>query len=111
MATLDQTRKDAKTMKQSIRTTTSKFEAAKENTAKLLADLTQKATTLEKLKASLGMSTSLSAFLQLNEMSDEEEEDTDLLKDGLGVSHDCHANHQKCYVASCSIDLTLAFHR
>lgn len=82
MSTLDQTRDDAQKMRQDIRTITSKFENAREKTGHLLSDLTLKATALEKLRAQLGMSTSLSAFLQLNEMSDEEEEDTELLKEG-----------------------------
>jgi hypothetical protein len=69
-------------MRKDIRTITTNFENARDRTAQLLTELTLKATALEKLKAQLGMSTSLSAFLQLNEMSDEEEEDTELLKDG-----------------------------
>ena len=79
---MDQTSKDARTMKDSIRTITQKFDVAKENTAGLLSKLTVQATALEKLKAKIGMSTSLSAFLQLNELSDEEEDEGELLKDG-----------------------------
>ncbi len=37
---------------------------------------------LEKLKAKVGIATSLGAFLQLNELSDEEEEEDDLLQEG-----------------------------
>lgn len=58
------------------------YENAKEKTAVLLQQLTAKATILEKLKAKVGIATSLSAFLQLNELSDEEEEEDDLLKEG-----------------------------
>jgi len=40
-------------------------------------------TTLEKLKAKLGMSTSLSAFLELNELREECEEEEELLYQGM----------------------------
>jgi len=83
IATLDQTRKDASHMKQSIRKINQKFDEAKEKTADLMQKLTAKATVLEKLKARIGMATALSAFLQLNELSDEEPEEDDLLKEGL----------------------------
>lgn len=51
LSTLDQTRKDAKTMKQSIKSITAKFETAKGKTVDLMELLTAKATLLEKLKA------------------------------------------------------------
>ncbi|XP_064629693.1 uncharacterized protein LOC135488785 isoform X2 [Lineus longissimus] len=80
LTALSQSRMDAKVMRQAIKNISGKFEDAKVNTAHLLRQLTAKATTLEKLKAKVGQSTALSAFLQLNEMSDEEEEEDDLLK-------------------------------
>ena len=82
IATLDQTRKDARKMRESIRSRTSEFEGARERAANLMNTLTHKATSLEKLKARVGMATSLSAFLQLNELSDEELEEDDLLLEG-----------------------------
>ena len=82
IATLDQTRKDARKMKENIKGVSKEFEEAKEKTSTLMTTLTQRATTLEKLKAKVGIATALSAFLQLNELSDEEEEDEDLLKEG-----------------------------
>ena len=82
LATLDMTRKDAKNMKEQIKNITNKFERSKEKTAGLLVKLTNKATVLEKLKARGGVATSLSAFLQMNELSDEDEEDDHLLEEG-----------------------------
>ena len=82
MATLDKTRADAKVMKKGIKTITGKFEDAKKNTTDLLEKLTAKATTLEKLKAKVGLSKSLDAYLQLNEFDVEEEEEDELLKEG-----------------------------
>ena len=72
-------------MKQSIRKIIQQFEEAKEKTAGLMHKLTAKATVLEKLKARIGMATALSAFLQLNELSDQEPEEDDLLKEGMLV--------------------------
>lgn len=83
LATLDQTRSDAKVMKKAIKNTTGKFEDAKIRTEDLLEKLTHKATILEKLKAKVGLSTSLDAYLHLNEMEAEEHEEDELLKQGL----------------------------
>ena len=83
MVTLEKTRKDTKLMKQSIQDITGKYEVAHGNTADLLLKLTAKVTTLEKLKAKLGMSTSLSAFLELNELREECEEEEELLYQGM----------------------------
>ena len=69
-------------MKEQIKNITSRFENSKEQTATLLIKLTNRATVLEKLKAQGGVSTSLSAFLQMNELSDEEEEEDNLLEEG-----------------------------
>ncbi|XP_053397319.1 dynein axonemal heavy chain 5-like isoform X6 [Mercenaria mercenaria] len=80
LATLDQTRNDAKVMKKAIKNTTGKFEDAKVRTEDLLEKLTHKATILEKLKAKVGLSTSLDAYLHLNEMEAEEVEEDELLK-------------------------------
>jgi dynein heavy chain len=82
LLTLDQTRKDVRKMKESIKGVSKEFEEAKEKTSTLMSTLTQRATVLEKLKAKVGIATALSAFLQLNELSDEEEEEEDLLKEG-----------------------------
>ena len=82
LATLDQSRTDAKNMRQSIKDIHKKFEEAKVMTAGLLTRLTSKATLLEKLKAQVGMGSALSAFLQLNELSSDEEEDDSLLNGG-----------------------------
>ena len=86
LATLEQTRTDAKVMKKAIKTTTGKFEAAKTHTEQLLVKLTSKATALEKLKAKIGLSTSLDAYLHLNEMDQEAEEEDDLLKRGKNIN-------------------------
>ncbi|XP_067674368.1 uncharacterized protein [Haliotis asinina] len=80
LSTLDQTRSDAKKMKKAIKTKTSQFEEAKKVTADLLNQLTYKATTLEKLKAKVGLSKSLDAYLHLNEFEEDEEEEDELLK-------------------------------
>ncbi|XP_052807484.1 dynein axonemal heavy chain 5-like isoform X7 [Mya arenaria] len=80
LATLDQTRNDAKVMKKAIKNTTGKFEEAKVRTEELLIQLSHKATILEKLKAKVGLSTSLDAYLHLNEMETEQEEEDELLK-------------------------------
>ena len=69
-------------MKENIKGVSKEFEDAKEKTASLMSTLTHRATVVEKLKAKVGIATSLSAFLQLNELSDEEEEEEDLLKEG-----------------------------
>lgn len=82
LATLDQTRSDAKVMKKAIKNTNGKFEDAKKRTEQLLVKLTNKATTLEKLKAKCGLSTSLDAYLHLNEMETEQVEEDELLKQG-----------------------------
>ncbi|XP_041355189.1 dynein gamma chain, flagellar outer arm-like isoform X3 [Gigantopelta aegis] len=81
IATLDQTRTDAKAMKKAIKSLTEKFEDSKKKTATLLYQLSQKATVLEKLKAKVGLSTSLHAYLNLNEMETNEEEGDELLKE------------------------------
>ncbi|KAL4232681.1 hypothetical protein ACF0H5_007369 [Mactra antiquata] len=80
LATLDQTRNDAKVMKKAIKNTNGKFEDAKIRTEELLVKLTNKATILEKLKAKVGLSTSLDAYLHLNEMEAEQHEEDELLK-------------------------------
>ena len=78
-------------MKQSILDITAKYEVAHGNTADLLGQLTAKATKLEKLKAKLGMSTSLSAFLELNELKEESEDEEELLFQGTHVSRPCYS--------------------
>ena len=70
-------------MKKGIKTITGKFEEAKRKTTELLTKLTTKATKLEKLKAKVGLSKSLDAYLQLNEFDVEEEEEDELLKEGI----------------------------
>jgi len=82
LATLDQTRSDAKVMKKAIKNTTGKFEDAKVRTEQLLVRLSNRATVLEKLKAKVGLSTSLDAYLHLNEMEAEQQEEDELLKQG-----------------------------
>lgn len=82
MFTLDTTRQDGKIMKEAIKNIKIKFEQAKIRTAKLLKELTARATKLEKLKAKIGTATSLSAFLQLNEVSSDEEDEEELLQQG-----------------------------
>ncbi|CAH1799095.1 unnamed protein product [Owenia fusiformis] len=79
ISTLDQTREDANVMKKHMREVKVKFENSCVKVTGLLDELTGKATLLEKLKARVGESTSLSAFLQLNELSSDEEEDDALL--------------------------------
>ena len=79
---MTQSRSDAKVIRQAIKTITGKYADAKTKTADLMKQLTSKATMLEKLKAMMGMSTSLGAFLQLNEVSDESEEEDDGLLEG-----------------------------
>ena len=69
-------------MKESIKTINQKFEEARVKTADLLVQLTAKATLLEKLKAKVGVANALSAFLQLNELSEDDEETDDLLVQG-----------------------------
>jgi hypothetical protein len=86
LATLDQTRSDAKVMKKAIKNTNGKFEDAKVRTENLMVKLTTMATILEKLKAKVGLSTSLDAYLHLNEMETEEHEEDELLKQGT-VKH------------------------
>ncbi|XP_059166583.1 dynein axonemal heavy chain 8-like [Physella acuta] len=81
ITTLDKTRVDAKVMKKAIKTLNQKFEGAQKSTSELLKKLTLKATTLEKLKAKVGLSKSLDAYLQLTEMDVEEEEEDELLKE------------------------------
>ncbi|XP_023932047.1 dynein heavy chain 5, axonemal-like isoform X1 [Lingula anatina] len=78
--TLDITREDGKIMKEAIKNIKEKYENAKIRTSNLLRSLTLKATVLEKLKARIGMATSLSAFLQLNEVSSDEEDEEELLQ-------------------------------
>ena len=51
IAALDQTRKDAKKMRESIRSRTAEFEEARRKAADLMKTLTQRATSPEKLKA------------------------------------------------------------
>lgn len=81
LATLDKTRADAKVMKKAIKTITGNFEDACQKTADLLQRLTNKATSLEKLKAKVGLSKSLDAYLHLTEFESEEEEEDELLKE------------------------------
>ncbi|XP_070190368.1 uncharacterized protein [Littorina saxatilis] len=81
LATLDKTRADAKVMKKAIKTITGNFEGACKNTADLLHRLTNRATALEKLKAKVGLSKSLDAYLHLTEFQSEEEEEDELLKE------------------------------
>ncbi|XP_076466964.1 uncharacterized protein LOC143298129 [Babylonia areolata] len=81
LATLDKTRTDAKVMKKAIKTINGNFEDACKNTADLLTKLTNKATALEKLKAKIGLSKSLDAYLHLTEFESEEEEEDELLKE------------------------------
>ena len=69
-------------MKKAIKTITGNFEDACKNTADLLQRLTNKATALEKLKAKVGLSKSLDAYLHLTEFESEEEEEDELLKEG-----------------------------
>lgn len=69
-------------MKKAIKNTNSKFEASKVRTEQLLIKLTNRATILEKLKAKCGLSTSLDAYLHLNEMETEQVEEDELLKQG-----------------------------
>ena len=69
-------------MKKAIKNTNGKYEDAKNRTEDLLVQLTSKATILEKLKAKVGLSTSLDAYLHLNEMETEVEEEDELLKQG-----------------------------
>lgn len=88
LATLDKTRADAKVMKKAIKTITGNFEGACKNTADLLHRLTNRATALEKLKAKVGLSKSLDAYLHLTEFQSEEEEEDELLKEG-GKSRRC----------------------
>ena len=73
-------------MKKAIKNTTGKFEESKTRTEQLLIKLTSKATILEKLKAKVGLSTSLDAYLHLNEMDMEAEEEDELLQKGKTVS-------------------------
>lgn len=82
MTTLDQTRLDAKAMRKAIKTTTERYEGAKRATAELLQQLILKATVLEKLKAKVGLSSSLDAYLHLTELEADSEEEDELLKDG-----------------------------
>ena len=82
ISTLERTRKDAKSMKESIHKIQGEYVEARNQTAGLMKTLTKRSTVLEKLKARVGHATSLSAFLRLNELSDEEEEEDDLLKEG-----------------------------
>ena len=82
LATLDKTRVDAKIMKKGIKTITGKYEDAQKKTSDLLRKLTSRATALEKLKAKVGLSKSLDAYLHLNELEVEEEDDDELLKEG-----------------------------
>ncbi|XP_055889445.1 dynein axonemal heavy chain 8-like isoform X4 [Biomphalaria glabrata] len=81
ISTLDKTRLDAKVMKKGIKTLNEKFEGAQTNTAELLNKLTAKVTALEKLKAKIGLSKSLDAYLQLNEMDVGEVEEEDFFKE------------------------------
>ena len=51
ISTLDQTRKDARKMREHIKNISKEFDEAKDKTAELMKKLTHKATILEKLKA------------------------------------------------------------
>ena len=82
LATLEKTRQDARTMKEDIGSRQRQYEEVREQPASLLRQLTAWATVLEKLKTKCGEATALNAFLQMNELSDEEEEEDDLLAQG-----------------------------
>jgi predicted nuclease with TOPRIM domain len=62
LATLDQTRSDAKAMRKAIKTISGKFQEATKTTEDLLYKLTVKATALEKLKAKFTTTYAISAF-------------------------------------------------
>lgn len=82
LATLDQTRKDAIIIKDVITQTREKLEVATVESADLLKVLTSKATSLEKLKAKLGIgSSTLSAFTAMIDSEIEEEDNTLLVDD------------------------------
>ncbi|GFN75495.1 dynein beta chain, ciliary [Plakobranchus ocellatus] len=93
LATLDKTRVDAKIMKKGIKTITGKYEDAQKKTAELLRKLTSRATALEKLKAKVGLSKSLDAYLHLNELEVEEEDDDELLKEVVEEELLCFQYH------------------
>ena len=71
-------------MKESILDVTKEFQEAEAHATQLQQKLTLESAKLEKLKATLGMSSSsLIAYLQLNEFVVEELKDDDLLKQGM----------------------------
>ncbi|KAI8520697.1 hypothetical protein Bbelb_004510 [Branchiostoma belcheri] len=101
LSTLSQTREDAKLMEEKIKVVQADYEEAQKKTAGLLRQLTGKATTLEKLKAQLGGEGSLGAYLQLNEVSSEDEEEDDLLKqDDIGEDSDAIEMLMASYIRS-----------
>ena len=55
ISTLDQTRKDARKMRESIKSINKEFESAKDKTFGLMKKLTHRATVLEKLKAKVSI--------------------------------------------------------
>ena len=65
IAALDQTRKDAKKMRESIRSRTAEFEEARRKAADLMKTLTQRATSLEKLKARVRFQAGVVHFFHL----------------------------------------------
>lgn len=80
---IDQSRHDSQVMGKAITDIKRQYEEACATSAKLMAELTAKATRLEKLKAQFGRSGALNAFLQLNELEEEnDEEDDSLLNEG-----------------------------
>ncbi|CAG5121561.1 unnamed protein product, partial [Candidula unifasciata] len=95
LATLDRTKADSKIMKKAIMTTTAQFEEAQGKTAQILNRLTVKVTTLEKLKARVGISKSLDAYLQLDEINVENEEEDDLLKEEEYDEYDAEFDRMK----------------
>lgn len=82
METLNAARRDSRVIKDFIKTKTKDFESAEREASELQRTLTSLSTRLEKRKASLGMSTSLSAYLQLNEPIAEDQEEDELLRPG-----------------------------
>ena len=75
-------RRDCGLSKDFIKTKTKDFESADREATDLQRMLTSLSTRLEKRKASLGMSTSLSAYLQLNAPTAEDQTDDELLRPG-----------------------------
>ncbi|KAF6026452.1 hypothetical protein EB796_015243 [Bugula neritina] len=79
LSALDTTRSDCEKMKDEHKDVMVKYYNVVDETSTILKKLTHKATTLEKLKAKIGQATALSAFLQMNDLSSDEEDDDSLL--------------------------------